>query len=336
MKLIAEIGQAHDGSLGNLLSMVRKLCSLRVDIVKIQHHIAEAESSEHEQFRKKFSVQDVSRQDYWRRMEIPKAVMREIKAMVEASGKQFLCTPFSLRAVDELEELGVEAYKIGSADVGNHLLLSRIAETGKSVIISSGTKDETAMDAAIELLRPAAASLTVMHCTSAYPTPLTSVDLLGLGRLRARYGLPVGLSDHSGQVWPAIFALAHGASHAEVHFTWSRDQFGPDSSSSLTPEEFDTIADAIAAWSDCHTAEVDPVISAELERVRVVFTRSVRLRRPIATGDALTLAHLESFKPSGLGIDPQFAVSLLGRSAQRPLTAGTVLTAELTREAFGA
>jgi N,N'-diacetyllegionaminate synthase len=336
MKLIAEIGQAHDGSHGNLLAMVQRLCTLRVDIVKVQHHIADAESSEHEQFRKKFSVQDATRQDYWRRMEIPLPLMREIKGMVEAAGKQFLCTPFSMRAVDELESIGVDSYKVGSADVGNRLLLRRIAETKKPVIISSGTKDVAAMDAAIELLRPAAASLTVMHCTSAYPTPLRSVDLLGLDRLRTRYGLPVGLSDHSGQIWPTIFALAHGATHAEVHFTWSRDQFGPDTTSSLTPTEFETIADAIAAWSDTHVADGDPGIAAELERVRTVFTRSVRLRRPLSAGETLSLAHLECFKPAGVGVDTQRAEALLGLVACVPLGSGTVLTDAVARVAFDA
>ena len=334
MKLIAEIGQAHDGSLGNLLSMVRELCDLRVDIVKLQHHIADAESSEHEEFRRKFSVQDVTRQDYWRRMEIPLQVIREVKDMVEAAGKQFLATPFSLRAVDELEALGVDMYKIGSADVGNRLMLRRIAETGKPVIISSGTKDETEMDAAIELLRPTAASLTVMHCTSAYPTPLSMVDLQGIDRLRARYGLPVGLSDHSGQIWPAIFALAHGASHAEVHFIWNRSQFGPDTTSSLIPNEFDTVADAIDAWRSSHKLVDDPDIGAELKRLRTVFSRSVKLRQSLAAGELVTLAHLECFKPGGIGIDTRTAEMLLGRPTRLPLAAGVVLTTDLVRQAF--
>lgn len=335
MKLIAEIGQAHDGSIGNLLSMVRKLCTLRVDIIKLQHHIAEAESSDHEQFRTKFSVQDLNRQAYWRRMQIPLEVMREIKSMVEAADKEFLCTPFSLQAVDELEVLGVASYKIGSADVGNHLLLRRIAETGKPIIISSGTKDEAAMDAAIELLRPAAASLTLMHCTSAYPTPLNSVDLQGIDRLRARYNLPVGLSDHSGLIWPTVFALAHAATHAEVHFTWSRDQFGPDTTSSLTADEIETITDAIAAWKSAHEAVGDPGVATELERVRTVFTRSVRLRKALRAGEAVSLSHLECFKPSGIGIDTQTAERLLGRQARHSIEAGTVLTAGLVREVFG-
>lgn len=336
MKLVAEIGQAHDGSLGNLLSMVQKLCSLRVDAIKLQHHIAEAESSEFEQFRKKFSVQDATRQDYWRRMEIPLVIMREIKEIVETAGKQFLCTPFSLRAVDELEEIGVDAYKIGSADINNRLLIARIAETRKPVIISSGTKDDVAMDAAVNLLRPTAPSLTIMHCTSAYPTPMSSVDLLGIERLRSRYGLPVGLSDHSGKIWPAIFALAHGASHAELHFAWSRDQFGPDSSSSITSEEFETIADAIAAWDTCHISVSDRKVAEELARVRTVFTRSVRLRQSIAVGDCLTLRHLEAFKPSGLGITTDAAVASIGRIAQRDIPIGTILTTELMKEVFGA
>lgn len=334
MKLIVDIGQAHDGSHGNLVSMVRKLCSMRVDIVKLQHHIAVAESSEHEQFRKKFSVQDVTRQAYWQRVEIPLALMRDIKAMVEEAGKEFLCTPFSMRAVDELESIGVSAYKIGSADVGNRLLLRAIAESRKPVIISSGTKDDQALDDAIQLLHDSTKHIVVMHCTSAYPTPLNSVDLDGLDRLRQRYGLPVGLSDHSGSVWPTIFAMSHGASHAEVHFTWSREQFGPDASSSLTSEEIDQIADAIGAWNLTHQANGQ--VAEELDRVRAVFTRSVRLRSTIVRGESLQLRHLECFKPSGIGIDTRTAEKLLGGPAARTINGGTVLTAELTAEVFGA
>lgn len=334
MKLIAEIGQAHDGSLGNLLSMVHKLCGLPVDIIKLQHHIANAESSEHEKFRKNFSIQDETRQAYWKRMEIPLEVMREVKTLIEASGKQFLCTPFSLRAVEELEALGVDSYKVGSADVGNRLLLRRIASTGKPVIISTGTRDVEALDSAIDLLRPAAASVTLLHCTSAYPTPLNSVDLSGIERLRARYDLPVGLSDHSGQIWPTVFALAHSATHAEIHFTWSRDQFGPDSTSSLTADEIETIAEAISAWKATHALDGNPQTSAELDRVRAVFTRSVKLRRPIAAGEKLDLKHLETFKPGGIGVDTKTAELHLGKEARQALSAGTVLSTDLIQTAF--
>jgi N,N'-diacetyllegionaminate synthase len=332
MKLIVEIGQAHDGSHGNLMAMVRHLCSLPVDVIKLQHHIADAESSEHEQFRKAFSIQDASRQAYWRRMELPLSVLRDVKNLAEQSGKEFLCTPFSMRAVDELESIGVARFKIGSADVGNQLLLRRIAQTRKPVIISSGTKDYEALDAAVQLLRENTSDVTIMHCTSAYPTPLTSVDLGGLDALRDRYGACVGLSDHSGRIWPSVFALAHGATHAEVHFAWSRDQFGPDSSSSLTSSELLSICEAIRAWRETHVSEPDPAVSAELQRVRQVFDRSVRLRADIQAGQTLTLDHVECFKPSGLSLDTAAVARLLGQRARTAFAAGTIFTASLAEQ----
>lgn len=332
MKVIVEIGQAHDGSHGNLMAMVRHLTTLPVDTIKLQHHIADAESSEHEQFRKVFSIQDATRQAYWRRVELPLAVLRDAKAMIEESGKNFLCTPFSMRAVDELESIGVARYKVGSADVGNQLLLRRIAQTRKPVIVSSGTKDYPALDAAIALLREGTEDITVMHCTSAYPTPLSSVNLGGIDMLRQRYRLPVGLSDHSGSIWPTVFAMAHEATLAEVHFAWSRDQFGPDSSSSLTADDISRLCEAMDAWHETHRSDADAEVAAELQRVRVVFDRSVRLRADIAQGSILELRHLECFKPSGVGLDTASAARLLGRRAKKPIAAGTVLTTALAEQ----
>ena len=148
--IIAEIAQAHDGSLGILHSYIDALAGTGVQIVKFQLHIAEAESSELETFRVPFSYVDKSRKEYWKRMEFNLDQWREIKSHCEEKGMEFLATPFSIAAVDWLEELQVKRYKIGSGDIGNLLLLDRISQTGKPVILSSGMSDWKELQQAVD------------------------------------------------------------------------------------------------------------------------------------------------------------------------------------------
>src|SRR5690606_28216777 len=136
MLIIAEIGQAHEGSLGIAHSYIDALSKTGVDAVKFQVHIAEAESSEFEPFRIKFSTQDKTRFDYWKRMEFSLEQWQELKSHCEEAGVEFMVSTFSYAAVDLLDRLEVKRYKIGSGEVGNFLMLEKIAETGKPVILS--------------------------------------------------------------------------------------------------------------------------------------------------------------------------------------------------------
>ena len=136
--IIAEVGQAHEGSLGMALSYIDALAETGVDAVKFQIHIADAESSVYEPFRIKFSQQDKTRFDYWKRMEFSPEEWEILKSRCDEKQVEFLASPFSNEAVDLLEELQVKRYKIGSGEVSNFLLLEKIAKTGKPVILSSG------------------------------------------------------------------------------------------------------------------------------------------------------------------------------------------------------
>ena len=136
--IIAEIAQAHDGSVGILHSYIEALATTGVDAVKFQTHIAEAESSEFETFRIPFSYVDKTRFDYWQRMELTCDQWIEVREHCHKAGMKFISSPFSCKAVDLLEEAGVDSYKIGSGEVNNHLLLEKIGLTGKPVILSSG------------------------------------------------------------------------------------------------------------------------------------------------------------------------------------------------------
>src|SRR5205823_2349390 len=146
LMIIAEIAQAHDGSVGILHSYIDALAATGVDAIKFQTHIAEAESSGHEAFRVQFSYVDNTRYDYWKRMELSLEQWIEVKNHCHRKGMLFISSPFSCKAVDLLEKAGVDRYKIGSGEVTNSLLLEKINRTGMPVILSSGMSKMQELD----------------------------------------------------------------------------------------------------------------------------------------------------------------------------------------------
>jgi N,N'-diacetyllegionaminate synthase len=150
--IIAEIAQAHDGSLETCHAYIDALATTGVDAIKFQTHIAEAESSIHEPFRVKFSKQDATRMDYWRRMEFSEEQWHGLKTHCDAVGLEFISSPFSNAAVDMLERVEVKRYKIGSGEVTNFLMLQKIAQTGKPILLSSGMSSFEEFDLTLTFL----------------------------------------------------------------------------------------------------------------------------------------------------------------------------------------
>ena len=212
---IAEIGQAHEGSLGIVHSYIDALATTGVHAVKFQMHIAEAESSIYEPFRVKFSYEDETRFDYWKRMEFSLEQWKGIKQHCDEVGLDFICSPFSNVAVDWLEEIGVKSYKIGSGEVTNLLLLEKIARTGKPVILSSGMSNFSELDKVIHFLQSRNVEFSILQCTTAYPTQPEQFGFNVMTELKQRYNVKTGFSDHSAQISTAIAAVALGAEIVE-------------------------------------------------------------------------------------------------------------------------
>ncbi len=311
--IIAEIAQAHDGSFGILSSMVRSAASAGVDAVKFQMHIAEAESSQQEPFRKRFSKVDKSRFDYWKRMELSFDQWKELKNLCAECGVEFLVTPFSNTAVEMLEMLDVQRFKVGSGDLTNILMLRRLADLGKEVILSTGLSTTAELDLAVDILQGKRTPFSILQCTTEYPT---SADQIGLGRIpyfRERYGCPVGLSDHSGQIFPGIGAAAIGATIIEAHITFDKRMFGPDATSSLNVTEFETLVSGVRFIEKSlgMGPEKDQVDGSE--KLREIFGRSLAVNKNLAKGTKITLSDLEGKKPSSAGIPVQEIDNILGK-----------------------
>jgi N,N'-diacetyllegionaminate synthase len=324
--VIGEVAQSHDGSLGLAHAFVDAIADAGADAVKFQTHIAAAESTPGEPWRVRFSRQDESRYDYWRRMEFTEAQWAGLKAHADDRGILFLSSPFSPEAVELLVRVGMPAWKVASGEVSNLPLFRRMTATGLPFLISSGMSSYAELDAAVEAVRGAGLPAAVMQCTSAYPCPPEQVGLNLMEEFRARYGLPVGLSDHSGTIWPGVAAAVAGASVLEVHVALSREMFGPDVPASVTTEELRRMVEGIRFVERMNAAPVDKDAAAEaLAPLRRLFTKSIVARADLAAGAVLTEEALALKKP-GTGIPGARLDELLGRRLRLPLRADEFLT----------
>lgn len=323
--IVGEVGLVHEGSLGIAHAFVDAIAAAGADAVKFQTHIAEAESTLHEPFRVRFSRQDDSRYDYWRRTSFTEEQWAGLAEHANECGLVFLSSPFSLEAVELLERVGMPAWKVGSGEVSNSELLERIAQTGSPILLSSGMSSLQELDEAVRTIRSVGGSLAILQATSAYPSPPERIGLNVLDDLRRRYGCPVGLSDHSGTIYASLAAVALGANLIEVHVTLSRNMFGPDVPASIAVEELRELADGIRFIDRALSNPVDKdALAEELGPLRRIFTKSVVLRDDLPAGTVLEREHLAAKKP-GTGIPASKLPALVGRRLLRDVTADELL-----------
>ena len=300
--IIAEIGQAHDGSLGILHSYIDALAETGIDAIKFQTHIAEAESSTEEPFRVNFSFEDKTRFDYWKRMEFTLEQWKEIKEHCDEKNLEFMSSPFSMAAVDLLEKVGVSKYKIGSGEVTNFLMLEKIAKTGKDIILSSGMSSFEELDNVFDFLRQFDNKLSVLQCTTEYPTTAHSLGLNVISELKKRYNVPVGLSDHSGKIFASLAAVSLGAEMLEFHAVFDRRLFGPDSKSSLEIDEIKQLVEGVNYISSALTSPIDKTNNSKYEDLKRIFEKSLAINKKKSRGEVIRVEDLEAKKPSGQGI----------------------------------
>lgn len=300
--IIAEIGQAHDGSVGILHSLLEAAATTGVDAVKFQVHIAHAESSNLEPFRIPFSHVDATRYDYWRRMELPEEQWVKLKQRCDELGVEFLATPFSNAAVELLERLDVNRYKIGSGDATNPLLLNKIARTQKEIIVSTGLSTLDELDLSVRQLREAKCPIALLQCTTKYPTTAEDVGLEWLAKLESRYQCPVGLSDHSGLIYPGLGAVSLGAVAVETHITFDRKMFGPDAPASLTINDLSQLVEGIRFLEKARGAGPTKQDQTGRDELRRMFGKALAVNRDMQAGEIISIDDLEGKKPANGGI----------------------------------
>lgn len=317
--IIAEIAQAHDGSLGILHSYIDALAATGIDAIKFQTHIAEAESSTYEPFRVKFSYEDDTRFDYWKRMEFTLEQWKGIKKHCDEVGVEFISSPFSNMAVDWLEEIGVQKYKIGSGEVSNFLMLEKIAKTGKEIILSSGMSSFSELDDTIHFLKPFGNKLSVLQCTTKYPTKAEDIGLNVISELKMRYELPVGLSDHSSTIYPSLSAVSLGAQILEFHVVFDKTMFGPDSKSSLTIAEVKQLVEGVRFIEKSLQNKIDKNNNEKYQELKKIFEKSLAINKDMKAGDVISFDDLEAKKPSDHGISAKEYKKVLGKKIKKDM-----------------
>ena len=296
--LIAEVAQAHDGSLGSAHTFIDGAADAGADAVKFQTHIANAESTIDEPFRVRFSNQDESRYAYWHRMEFQVAQWKALADHARDREIHFLSSPFSVEAVHLLVSLGVPAWKVGSGEIRSRDLIRAMLDAGGPILLSTGMSPWSEIDDAVHFLEEQKAEIVLLQCTSRYPTPLSEVGINAMDDMARRYHHPVGLSDHSGTPYPALAAMAKGAGVVEVHITFHPRAFGPDVPASVTLDELALLARARDAFSEMASHPVDKdAMAVALSGMRTTFGRSLAPSRPLSAGTVLDRGMLACKKP---------------------------------------
>ncbi|MGD9123519.1 MAG: N-acetylneuraminate synthase family protein [Desulfarculaceae bacterium] len=320
--LIAEVGSVHDGSLGNALALIDAASSCGADLVKFQTHIASAETLKDAPMPPYFKGEP--RYQYFQRTAFSLAQWRQLKDHCKERSVEFLSSPFSMEAVEILEELEIKRYKIPSGEVTNLPLLELVAQTKKPVILSSGMNSWEELDRAVEAVRKQHDRLSILQCTSEYPCPYEQVGLNVMLQMKKRYGLPVGLSDHTLTIFAPLAAAALGATIIEKHFTFSRLMYGSDAKHSLEPQDFREMVSGIRAVEAMLHHPVDKAQVARFSDMKRVFEKSLVSLKDISKGQMLTPEVIGIKKP-GTGIPAACYQEVVGKKAARDIPAEKIL-----------
>lgn len=328
--VIAEMSANHSGKLENALAIVRQAAKSGADCVKIQTYTADTMTidCDNEYFRIKGGLWDGYKlYDLYRDAGTPWEWQERIKEECEACGVDFLSTPFDRTAVDFLESMGCEAYKIASFELVDIPLIEYTAAKGKPMVISCGMGSvEEIQDAVDVCRRQGNDKIVLLKCCSEYPANYSDMNLATIPDMRERFGIPVGLSDHSMGSIAAVVGVSLGAQVVEKHFCLSRAIKNPDCEFSMEPQEFaEMVRDVRSA------AKIRGRVSYELtesEKASTVFRRSIFAVRDIQKGEEFTAENIRCIRP-GYGTKPKFYFSLLKEQAPKDISRGSPLNVDV-------
>lgn len=325
--VIAELSANHVGKYEVAVRSIEAMAAAGADAVKLQTFTPDSMTldSEEPMFKARAGTLWAGRKlyDLYREGALPYAWHAGLKRVAEEHGLICFSTPFDLNAADFLEDLGVQAYKIASPEITDVPLIRHVACKGQPVILSTGMADYADIDLAVSTCRAAGNNqIAVLHCTSAYPTPLEAVDLASIPHLRETFGVVPGLSDHTLSTTVPVAAVALGASVLEKHFILDRSLGGPDALFSLDPDQFRAM---VAAIRDTERAigEVRHRLSGDLRQVRE-SARSLFVVQDVQAGGRLTGENVRSLRPN-YGLHPRHYDDVIGRRAAVDLKRGTPL-----------
>ena len=320
--IIAEAGVNHNGDMGLARELIAAAAEAGADLVKFQTFIASNIISKHApkaEYQKGATDPAESQQEMVRKLELNRDQHIELIAECNKQGVSFFSTAFDLDSIGLLEELGVnDIVKIPSGELTNLPYLRCLTRHGKNVLLSTGMANLGEIEAAISVIEQAGTNrdnITVLHCTTEYPTPMKDVNLLAMVNIGKAFGVKVGYSDHTPGIEVPIAAVALGATVIEKHFTLDRNLPGPDHRASLEPDELKAMVQGIRNIEKALGDGIKRPSPSELKN-KPIARKSIVASRAIKAGEIFSEENLMAKRP-GTGISPMFWDAVVGRSAPR-------------------
>ncbi len=329
--MVAELSANHNQNFDHAVQIVKAAQEAGADAIKLQTYTADTMTIAAD--REYFSIGGGTLWDGRNLHELyceaytPWEWQPKLQRAAQDLGLDFFSTAFDATAVDFLEEMGVPAHKVASCELVDIPLIQRMARTGKPLILSTGMATVEEIEEALGSAREAGtAQIALLKCTSAYPAPAEEMNLRTIPEMARRFGVPVGLSDHTMGIAAPVAAVALGACIIEKHLTLSRATPGPDSGFSLEPHEFKAMVEAVRT-AEKALGEVHFGLTSKEEASRV-FRRSLFVVQDVKCGETFTAANIRSIRP-GHGLHTRHLADVLGKRAVRDIERGTPLSWDL-------
>lgn len=319
--VIAEAGVNHNGDLELAKQLIKVAAEAGADLVKFQTFTASrlaTLSAKKAEYQRLTTDSQESQHEMLRRLELDFDMHIELVACCAESNIRFFSTGFDIESVNLLVSLGQDHFKIPSGEITNLPYLRHIGQLGKAVILSTGMATLAEIEAAIDVLEHAGtprANLTILHCTTEYPTPMAEVNLRAMQSLHTAFGVAVGYSDHTQGIEVAIAAAAMGACVIEKHFTLDRNLPGPDHKASLEPEELKAMVVAIRNIEVALGDGIKRLTPSEAKN-KPIARKSLVASRAIKSGEVFSVENVTAKRP-GTGISPMRWDEVIGRLASR-------------------
>lgn len=330
--IIAEMSGNHNQSLERALKIVEAAAATGVQALKIQTYTPDTMTIDINE--REFHIDDPdslwvgrSLYDLYGEAYTPWEWHKPIFDRARELGLIPFSTPFDETAVDFLETLDSDFYKIASFENTDLPLIRRVAKTGKPIIISTGMMTLSEMDETVRTAREAGCKdLILLKCTSTYPSTPAGTNILTIPQMKIALGCEVGLSDHTMGIGAAVASVALGASIIEKHFTLDRSEGGVDSSFSMEPSEMEALViESERAWKSLGKVTFGP---SDKEKKSLLFRRSLYIVKDLCSGDTLDESNMRSIRP-GLGLSPKYYENVLGKKVRKAIKRGTAVTWDL-------
>lgn len=327
--IIAEAGVNHNGDIELAKELIDAAAEAGADLVKFQTFNANSlvtRTAKKADYQNKSTDSKESQHEMLRRLELTAEMHIELIEHCATRNIGFFSTGFDIESIDLLVSLGQDHFKVPSGEITNLPYLRHIGRLGKAVIISTGMATMGEIEAAIEALEQAGTpreNITVLHCTTEYPTPMAEVNLCAMQSIHAAFGVTIGYSDHTSGIEVAIAAVALGAKVIEKHFTLDRNLPGPDHKASLEPQELKAM---VAAIRNIEIALGDGIkrLTPSEARNKPIARKSLVASQTIKAGEIFSEQNITTKRP-GTGISPMRWDEIIGRTALRDFAADELI-----------